>query len=179
MPWASQKRKINKRRHFGQIFKRKRKKIPFCIVLVISSELCTIRSRTYRTVSFFLVGFSPFKLQRYNYPWSKEIQRWENWMHPVYCYQASVYVSTLTKAIWGVCAEHWKQQLVKKTVAATAEVTKQSYKLKNVRGFMLWTPDGSRTVQFVNCTWVCSVVKSSIFWMLAAATAHGLMKGKR
>lgn len=46
-------------RHFGQIFKKNRKKIPFCIVLVISSELCIMSSRTYRTVYFFVVLCSP------------------------------------------------------------------------------------------------------------------------
>lgn len=41
------------------MFKKKRKKIPFCIVLVISSELFIIRSRTQRTVSYLLLLSSP------------------------------------------------------------------------------------------------------------------------
>lgn len=40
-------------RHFWQIFKKNTKRIPFCIVLGISSELCIVRSRTYRTGFFF------------------------------------------------------------------------------------------------------------------------------
>lgn len=148
MPWASQKRKINKRRHFRQMFKKKRKKIPFCIVLVISSELFIIRSRTQRTVSYLLSLQVPKT-------WLSIILRNSKVgkldASPLLLLGFSL-CQDFYQSYWGVCAEPWKQQLAKQTEAATAAVTKQSYKLKNRRGFMLWTPDGSRTVQFVNCT---------------------------